>query len=64
MATPTARAVRRNPNFVFSVLIICFAITSCPSIPRWTNFIRENREERAKPLAEQEAHPTLFADLK
>ena len=26
MATPTARAVRRNPNFVFSVLIISFSI--------------------------------------
>jgi hypothetical protein len=27
-------------------------------------FIMERREQRAKALADQEAHPRLFADLK
>src|SRR5207244_11133512 len=32
--------------------------------PALDKFIMEKREQRAKALADQEAHPTLFADLK
>jgi hypothetical protein len=35
-----------------------------PVNPASDKIIMEKREQRAKALAEQEAHPTLFADLK
>src|SRR5215472_13966769 len=35
-----------------------------PVDPALDKFIMEKREHRAKALAEQEAHPTLFTDLK
>jgi len=35
-----------------------------PVDPALDKFIMEKREQRARALAEQEAHPTLFADLK
>jgi amidophosphoribosyltransferase len=35
-----------------------------PVDPALDKFIMEKRESRAKALADQETHPTLFADLK
>jgi hypothetical protein len=35
-----------------------------PVDPALDKFIMEKREARAKALADQERHPTLFADLK
>jgi amidophosphoribosyltransferase len=35
-----------------------------PVDPALDKFIMEKREQRAKALAAEEAHPTLFADLK
>ncbi len=35
-----------------------------PVDPALDKFIMERREQRAKALAAEEAHPTLFADLK
>ena len=35
-----------------------------PVDPALDKFIMEKREQRAKALADQETHPTLFSDLK
>jgi amidophosphoribosyltransferase len=56
------RATGKEPN---QFCLACFTGDyPLPVDPELDKFIMEKREGRAKALAAEEAHPTLFADLK
>src|SRR6266850_799524 len=57
--------VRATGKPMNSFCLACFnGDYPLPVDPALDKFIMEKREQRAKALADQEAHPTLFADLK
>ena len=57
--------VRATGKPLNSFCLACFTGDyPLPVDPALDKFIMEKREQRAKALAEQETHPTLFADLK
>jgi len=57
--------VRATGKQVNEFCLACFnGQYPLPVDPALDKFIMEKREARAKALADQEAHPTLFADLK